>query len=47
MVEAQYESLPDTLTVWELDVGGKVLITTLLNCESVRRHRHLGALLVK
>jgi len=30
MVEAQYESLPDTLTVRELDVGGKVLVTTLL-----------------
>ncbi len=30
MTEAQYESLPDTLTVREFDVGGKVLITTLL-----------------
>ena len=30
MTEAQYESLPDTLTVRELDVGGKVLVTTLL-----------------
>jgi len=30
MTVAHYESLPDTLTVRELDVGGKVLITTLL-----------------
>lgn len=30
MAVAHYESLPDTLTVRELDVGGKVLVTTLL-----------------
>lgn len=30
MTEAQYESLPNTLTVRELDGGGKVLVTTLL-----------------
>jgi hypothetical protein len=30
MTEEQYESAPDTLTVRELKVGGKVLVTTLL-----------------
>ena len=30
MTEDQFESVPDTLTVRETDIGGKVLVTTLL-----------------
>ena len=43
MTEAQYESLPDTLTVRELDVGGKVLVTTLL-CPKTTSKSDLKAL---
>jgi hypothetical protein len=43
MTVAHYESLPDTLTVRELDVGGKVLITTLL-CPKAAPKNDLKAL---
>ena len=34
MSEMQYAAFPDTLTIREMAVGGKILITTLLSADS-------------
>lgn len=43
MTEAQYQSAPETLTIWELEVGGRVLITTL-TCPNTFAKESLKAL---